>query len=275
MRARRRLSRASVLALTLALGLAGCRAAIESGLPEAQANEVLVALDRQGIHGVKELEPGASSSSYRVLVASDEVAAALAVLRAEELPRAPDPGLHEVFGGASLVPTATEERARLTAALGGELARSIESIDGVLDARVHVALPDASELPLDAPPPRPRASVLVRHRAAPDREAPDEAAIRRLVAGAIQGMALEDVAVVAVAAREAPPARAALASLGPIAVARGSIGMLRALLGTLLGTNVVLALLLVFVLVRRRRAAVVGAAPESPGARGTAGPPST
>src|SRR5690606_28919827 len=119
-------------------------------------------------------EPGASSGGYRVLVASDEVAAALSVLRAEELPRAPEPGLHDVFGRASLVPTATEERARLTAALGGELARSVESIDGVLDARVHVALPDASELPLDVAPPRPRASVLVRHRPAPDRAGPDE-----------------------------------------------------------------------------------------------------
>lgn len=259
-RARWRAGARVLVALASVLALAGCRAAIESGLPEAQANEVLVALDRHGIHAVKETEQGgAGAGSYRVLVASDEVAEALAVLRAEELPRTPEPGLHELFGAPSLVPTATEERARLTAALGGELARSIESIDGVLDARVHLALPDASELPLDAPPPRPRASVLVRHRAAGEHGRPpyDELAIQRLVAGAIQGMELTDVAVVGVASSDTPPERASLTSLGPIAVARGSAPTLRLVLGVLLGTNVVLALLLVFALLRRRRAAVM------------------
>ncbi|AKF07597.1 hypothetical protein [Sandaracinus amylolyticus] len=240
------------LCFALAALLAGCRAEIERGLPEAQANEVLVALDEHGIHAVKEPERG--EGSFAILVSGDDVASALAVLRAEELPRAPDPGLHDLFGTASLVPTATEERARLTAALGGELARTIEAIDGVLDARVHVALPDASELPLDAPPPRPRASVLIRHRGA--RAPYDDAAIQRLVAGAIQGMDPGDVAVVGVAAPEpATPAGAHLASLGPIAVARGSIGTLKLVLGVLLGTNGVLALLLALAVVRHRRAA--------------------
>lgn len=238
-------------ALAALAAVAGCQATIESGLAEEQANEVLVALDRHGIHGARASEPGAPGGArFSVAVASDDVARALAVLRAEDLPRRPEPGLAETFGEGSLVPTATEERARLAAALGGELARSIESIDGVLDARVHVALPEGGVLLLDAPPPRARASVLVRYRG--ERAPYDEAAIRRLVAGAVSGLAAEDVEIVGVAAAPPPESGPSLASVGPIAVARGSSGTLRVILGALLGTNVVLAGLLV-ALARRRR----------------------
>jgi type III secretion protein J len=243
-----------VIALGVALAIGGCRAAIESGLPEGEANRALVALDRHGIHAVKEAEAAAGDEpTYTVLVAGEDVAAALEVLHAEDVPSRPEPGLHEVFGEGSLVPTATEERARLTAALGGELARTIEAIDGVLDARVHVALPDDGGRLLDDAPSRPRASVLVRWRG--EHQPYDDAAIRQLVAGAIQGMEAADVAIVGVRAPEAAESTTHLTSIGPIAVARGSATALKATFGTLLGTNVVLAIALAMVFARRRRAA--------------------
>src|SRR5262249_31617733 len=147
----------------------------------------------------------------------------------EELPHRQQPGLAEVFAEGGIVPTATEERARYTAALSGELARSIESIDGVLAARVHVALPDSRDVPLDGPPPRPRASVMIKFRGA---HAPyDDAQIRALVAGAVDGMDTGDVAVVGVAAPRARLAPAAtLVRVGPIAVTRGSAASLKAIL---------------------------------------------
>ena len=46
--------RRALLAIALVLELAGCQAAIESGLDEAQANRVIVALDERGIHAAKE-----------------------------------------------------------------------------------------------------------------------------------------------------------------------------------------------------------------------------
>ena len=251
----RRLSGGAAPLVVALLGilLCACQAAIGSGLSEEQANRVVVALDEHGIPSTKEAEAGGGEgATFRVMVSPDDVAAALTVLRASDLPHPEPSGLAEVFGEGSLVPTATEERARYTAALGGEIARSLESIDGVVSARVHVALPDASSLPLDAPPPSPRASVLVRHRAGA--LAADQDAIRRLVAGAVHGLAVEDVAVVALPVPDATASARELSHVGLIAVARSSSFTLKAVLGGMLLVNVLLAAALVVVLMRRRSA---------------------
>lgn len=240
----------SVLLLA-ALLASGCQAPIESDLSEAQANEILVALHAHGIGADKDRAEG-SDDGFEVWVAADDVSTALSVLRATEVPRRHEPGLSEVFGEGSLVPTATEERARYAAALGGELARSVERIDGVLDARVHVAIPDARHFALDEARPRPRASVLIRHRPG---EAPfEEDAIRALVAGAVDGMEAADVAVVSVAAPPPPAAAPNLVNVGPIAVTRGSASALKGVLGGAIGLNLLLALCLIGVVLRRRRA---------------------
>lgn len=243
-----------MVALLALAALAGCSAALETGLTEEQANRVVVALDSQGIGATKEREEGASEEArFRVQVAPDDVARSLGVLRAQGLPQAPEPGLQETFGQGGLVPTATEERARYTAALGGELARSIESIDGVLDARVHVALPEPRDFALDEAPARARASVLIRYRAGA--RPYDERAVKGLVAGAVQGMAPEDVAVVGVPTpRASPPGEAALVHVGPISVTRGTAPALKLVLGVAFGLHILLAVALVLLALRRRRA---------------------
>ncbi len=240
------------LALSGALALYGCQTELERGLDESQANAIVVALDQHGIGATKAAEMGGGEeASFAVSVAPDDVAPALAILRSEGLPRETDPGLGEMFGEGSLVPTATEERARMTAALSGELAQSIESIDGVLDARVHIALPQAQAFGLDAPRPRARASVMVRYRGA---TAPyDDPSIQRLVAGAIEDMALEDVAIVGVPSAPAPESERQLAQLGPFSVSRGSATGVKAAFATLLGTNLFLALGLALSFVRAGR----------------------
>lgn len=229
--------------------LAACEATVATGLPESEANDVVVALHAQGIGAAKEAVEG--GDGFRVVVSPDEVAPALEILRAEALPRENAPGLGEVFGEGGLVPTATEERARYVAALGGELSRSIESMEGVLEARVHVALPDQRRVALDEQQPTPRASVLIRHRGA--RPAYDEDAVRALVSGAVQQLEPQQVAVVGVPAGPAPERREAnLVRVGPLTVTRGSSLTLKAILGGALGLNVVLAAALVWVWRRRR-----------------------
>jgi type III secretion protein J len=245
-----RLSLPSIAACGACL-LAGCTATLESGLEESQANRILVVLDRAGIHATKDLERGGGGAPrFAVSVASDEVGAALVVLRDHALPNPDETGLSEVFGTGSLVPTPIEERARLAAGVAGELARSIETIDGVLDARVHVALPEQGLRALDAAEPPARASVLIRYRAA---RPYDEPSIRRLVAGAVDGLAETDVAVLGIRASDPEAGPRALAHVGPIAVARGSAGLLRGILGALLASNVVLAGLAGWLIWQRRR----------------------
>jgi type III secretion protein J len=242
----------AAIAVALVALVSGCQAELERGLDEAQANAIVVTLDAHGIGATKEPEAGGGDApSFVVRVAPDDVAPALAVMRAEGLPRRSDPGLEEVFGEGSLVPTATEERARWTAALAGELAQSIERIEGVLDARVHLALAQPEGLALDAPRPRARASVLVRHRG---EIAPyDEAAIRRLVAGAVQDLAADDVAVIGVPSPAPPGTERQLSQVGPFSVSRSSATSLKLALGALLGTNVLLAIGLALAFARSAR----------------------
>lgn len=168
--------------------LGGCSAEpLLHGLDEPQANEVLVALDEGDVTGEKRREEGADGG-WIVSVRSRDTAAARRILAARELPRPRAPGFGDVFGGGGMVPTPIEEHARYLHALSGELSRSLESLDGVVGARVHLGLPQDDPLrPGDRRPPR--AAVLLRCRpAACDAVRAMEPGIRSLVAGAVEGL---------------------------------------------------------------------------------------
>ena len=193
--------------LASALVLGGCaREEILHGLDEPQANQVLVALDEAGLAADKRRDES-TEGSWRIEVAPSDAARAQRILHERELPRRRPPGFGEVFGKGSVVPTASEERALYLHALSGELARSVETLDGVAEARVHLAL--APHDPLRAEPAPPvRAAVLVKAlpgaRARLDPLAPG---IQSLVAGAVAG--LDAGAVAIVIAESAPASRAA------------------------------------------------------------------
>src|SRR5262249_23450879 len=125
-------------------------------------------------------------------------------------------------------PSQAQEHAQLVAGLAGDIERTLEGVDGVLRARVHLNVPVRDPL-RDAPPGKATASVLVEHRGTTPPLPPE--AIQRLVAGGVGGVATTDVAVVTVP-RPAPPhaGETELAHVGPIAVARGSLKPLQAAL---------------------------------------------
>lgn len=233
------------------LSLAGCATEVQSGLDENQADAIVVALHRAGIGATKDAQGRGDDARYAVSVLDEDVAQALNVLQEEHLPGRPEPGLHDLFGEGGLVPTATEERARYIAALSGELSRSLESIDGVLDARVHVALPERRDFQLDEQADRPRASVLLEVDPAVTL---DTASVEALVSGAVSGMRADDVAVVSMPRRSSRAAGLDLVQLGPIAVTRGSAPTLKWVLVVALLVDIVLAGLLLWLLFRHRRA---------------------
>ncbi len=194
--------------LVLAAALAGCaREEILHGLEERQANDVLVALDERGVAATKAREDGADER-WRVEVAGGEAARAQRILAERDLPRARPPGFGDVFGKGSMLPTATEEHALYLHALGGELARSVEAIDGVVEARVHIGLRQPDPL-RGSERTSPRGAVLVKCRAtacAGIRAL--EPGIRAMIAGAVDGLEPGAVAVVVAEAGEsAVPAR--------------------------------------------------------------------
>lgn len=172
--------------------LAGCaEVAVIHGAPEPEARRAVAALAEARVSA----RTVAVDRGFAVTVAEGDVARAVAALHDAELPRREEPGFAEAWGERSLVATATEERARAAQATAGELARSLESLDGVLDARVHLALPGPD--PAGESPRRVTASVLVRHRAG--HPPVSEGQVQALVAHAVEGLRAEDVAVVLVA----------------------------------------------------------------------------
>jgi type III secretion protein J len=221
-------------------GLAACAIPIAGELDDGEANRVFVALDRAGIEATKEPDPSAEGK-WRVDVARDDVPRALSALRDEQLPRRATPGVLDAVGKGSLVPSEAAEHAQLAAGLAGDLERSLEGIDGILRARVHLSVPAPS--PLGEPSmPHATAGVLIEHRGATPPISADS--VQRLVAGGVAGLLPADVSVVMVA-RSTPPvlggAGNQLAHVGPIAVARASVRQLEAALAALSAVLVLLS----------------------------------
>jgi type III secretion protein J len=195
----------AALVLAFAIALAACAGEpILHGLDEPRANEVLVALDDAGIAAEKARDD-AGDDRWMVSVPAREVSRAHRVLADRALPRARPAGFREVFAKGSMVPTPTEEHARYLHALGGELARSIEVVDGVLAARVHLGLPQPDPLRA-ADRATPRAAALVRCRPGLcDSVRALEGGIRALVAGAADGLDPSSVSIVIAEASPSDP----------------------------------------------------------------------
>ena len=93
--------RLGALALVALIGL-GCSTAIQHGIDEATANEVLTSLERAGIAANKSRDEG---GGYSVSVAAADALGALEVLRSLGLPRGQRAGFGEVYKSPSLIPT--------------------------------------------------------------------------------------------------------------------------------------------------------------------------
>ncbi len=208
--------------------LAGCAVPVAAGLDEGDANRAVVALEASGIGARKEPDP-VLEGRFRVTVAEADASPALVALAQEGLPRPRSPGLLEAIGKGSLVPGAAAEHAQVAAGIAGDLERTLSSIDGVLVAHVNLNMPTPS--PLRESHDKATASVFLAYRAEATPLA--ELQVKRIVAAGVPRLAPEDVVVVAVARPRAAQARAELAHVGPLAVARGSAAALRAVLAAL------------------------------------------
>jgi type III secretion protein J len=150
------------------------------------------------------------------------------------------------------VPSRTAEHAKLVQGTAGELERSLRAVDGVLSARVHLAVPAkgplGEEKPID-----PTASVLVRHRGATPPITPGD--VQRLVAGAVPGLDEKQVRIVLTPSPDPgrPPERE-LSRLGPVTVTRSSLLSLRAIVGAIALINVILVSVIVAFWAQLRRA---------------------
>jgi type III secretion protein J len=186
-------------AAVLALALAGCKTELYTGLDEREANEMAALLIKNGIEAIRVRAKDGSSS---LQVGDSRFADAVDLLKTNGFPRQRFTNMGEVFKNSGLIASPTEERARFIYALSQELSRTINDIDGVLTARIHVVLPKNDLLRQDFTPSS--ASVFVRHDARlPLKQLLPQ--IKMLVANSIEGLAYEKVSVVFVPVERAAP----------------------------------------------------------------------
>jgi type III secretion protein J len=252
--------RASTALALLAVFVLACAVPVAGGLDEGDANRVVAALDRASIEGTKESDPTVEGK-FRITVMKDDAQRAILAMQSEGLPRARSPGVLDAVDKGALVPSAAQEHAELVAGMAGDLERTLEGVDGVLSARVHLNVPPVDPLAGSAPP-KTTASVLLEHRG--PTPPLGEGAIARLVAGGVRGLSPVDVAVVLIA-RPMPPRApgSEMAHVGPIAVAHASMRLLQVALGVLVALVGALgiATLVLFSRVRRLGAEVEGQKP--------------
>ena len=185
--------------LSAALLLAGCdkETTLHSGLEERQANLVMAALLDAGITCSK--EPG-EEGTWNVMVSEQKFAQAVNLLEQQGLPRRSHMGVGEVFKKTGMISSPSEERIRFMDALAQDLARTISMIDGVVDARVHVVLPENDPFARNAQP----SSAAVAIRSRWDADVTDIVpSVKGLVKNAIEGLAYEKIMVTIF--RDTPP----------------------------------------------------------------------
>ncbi|MEM9552940.1 MAG: type III secretion inner membrane ring lipoprotein SctJ [Acidobacteriota bacterium] len=241
-----------MIVLTLLLG---CRADLLHRLPEVEATQILAVLQEHGIEAEKQLDDE-EANLWRVTVPRGEATRAFSLLAEYKLPRTSDRRMQDVFSQNKLVLSPVEEQALYLEALQGEIAHTLEAIEGVIDARVHLVRPqrDLAGRPLS----QAKASVVIEYQ--PDAGGlqpirPRE--VQALVANAVPDLQAEQVAVVQKASKlvraEGEPrgeARGAdLVTVGPLLLEASSLSSLRALVAAVLAVLFVLG----FFLLRQMR----------------------
>jgi flagellar M-ring protein FliF len=156
-------------------------------LGEKDAADVVAALEAQGI---KYQIGGGGNSIY---VPADKVYRVRMDLAAKGVPGGEGVGF-EIFDRSNFGISDFVQRTNYARALQGELSRTISQLNGISGARVMIVMPE-NRLLLKTPDSRPTASVFVETSSAGlTPEAVNS--IRSLVANSVEGLHLDDVAVV-------------------------------------------------------------------------------
>ncbi|MHC5083145.1 MAG: flagellar basal-body MS-ring/collar protein FliF, partial [Planctomycetota bacterium] len=128
-----------------------------------------------------------------IYVPSDQVHTVRATLARDGLlPRSGEPG-YEIFDNEKLGVSPLVQKMNQNRAIQGELARTIQIYDGVESARVHVVRPEQTMFSTDGV--SAKAGVMLRLRPGYRLPGTTVAAISNLVAGAIEGLAPENVTI--------------------------------------------------------------------------------
>lgn len=206
--------RRALILLPLVL-LAACKASLFEGLDEDQANRIVAVLSRHGIDSSKDRN---ADKTWSVSVEESNAVDATELAGAYALPHGGHANLGELFSRQGLISSPEEDHVRYVYGLMEEMAETLEKLDGVLVARVHIVDPPRD--PLMGAPAQPSASVMLRYRSDVNLE-PMRDKIRALVAGAVQGLTPERVYVTLVPVTPIVTPAESCAQTGSCAALRG------------------------------------------------------
>lgn len=238
------------LTVATLLLLAACgQTELYGKLTETQANEMVAVLQNAGIDADKS---NGGEQGFAIATSKADFARAVQLLRAQGYPRDEFASLGTVFKKEGFVSSPLEERARLVYGLSQELSNTVSQIDGVVQARVQLAMPEADPLSDKIKPSS--ASVFIKYRpgSSPEKQVGQ---IKSLMVNAVEGLTYENVTVAMFPAQPLPLA------VPPSSAER--IGDNATLL--LIPAGIVAALFLVWPAFRRwqlRRRALVPRTPE-------------
>ena len=175
--------------LLLLLLLVSCKSSLFENIDEEQANRIIAVLSEHGIAGFKERN---DDKTWNVTVDTGNMVAATDITREYALPRGGHTNLGELFSRQGLISNPGEDRVRYVYGMTQELSETLEKIDGVLVARVHIVEPQRDPLMRQVTPPS--ASVMLRYRSDYNIEGMREK-ILGLVAGSVEGLTPERVSL--------------------------------------------------------------------------------
>lgn len=250
----------------LILLLAGCdtNRVIVNNVDEREANEIIVFLASKGINVQKVAAPTAvgvaaqaGAPKYSLAVSERDMNDAMAILNQNGLPRKQGTNLLELFAKQGLMTTDKEESIRYQAGLEQQIANTIRKIDGVIDAEVQLAFPDTTAAAAAGPTPqapvqRVTAAVYVKHQGiVDDPNSHLVSKIKRLVAGSVNGLDINDVTVISDRSRFTDVTLGAslegatnqprdYTSVWSIVISKQSLTRFRFLFFLLISTNIVL-----------------------------------
>ncbi len=217
-------SRLAGLACLALCALTGCdqRQELTRVDSEKEANRILVEIEARGVsNAAKEEKSAQRKTVWSIVVPPDQLSLARTILVQCDLPRDTHSGFADVTAGGSLIPTKGEERAKIIYATSGELARTFETYDRVVSARVHIVVPEQDVFSRDATtrPAATSAMVLIKYTpltpATDSRPRPAGSGfsdapvtaedVKQMVARSVEGLSADNVYVTFTRATVTPP----------------------------------------------------------------------
>jgi len=180
---------------------------IVNDVDEREANEIIVFLSSKGIQAEKvassaPVGAGAENANlWSIAVESDRMTESMALLNQIGLPRRMGTDLLTLFSKQGLMTSEKEETIRYQAGLAQQIANMLKKIDGVIDAVVQLSFPRENNNIVpgtnNAPASKVTAAVYIKHQGILDD--PNShliTKIKRLVAGSVNGLDINEVTVI-------------------------------------------------------------------------------